>query len=153
MGYSKCTRRRCNSRRQLLDCLARGVAKLVQPLPIQSPVEGGTDSSTGQLKFDITHLVNQRFLGAFQPEIDQQKTRRRPTLIIVRITLTEPKTAFAGVILESSLARFKASMTAFNAEIAPSRPLGRWDPPSMVETRGSRERTARREGCEEGSEP
>ena len=74
-------------------------------------------------------------------------------MIIVRITLTEPKTALAGVILEISFARFKASMAIFNAEIAPSRPLGRWDLGSMVETGGNCERTVRREGCEEGSEP
>jgi hypothetical protein len=43
--------------------------------------------------------------------------RGRLTLIIARIALREPKTALAGVILESSFARFKTSMTAFNAEI------------------------------------
>ena len=55
-------------------------------------------------------------------------------MIIVRIALTEPKTALAGVILESSFARFKASMATFNAEIMLSRPLGRWGSASMVET-------------------
>ena len=57
-------------------------------------------------------------------------------LIAERITLTEPKTALAGVILESSFARFKASINAFSAEIVLSRPLGRWDLASMVGTRG-----------------
>ena len=57
--------------------------------------------------------------------------------------------AFAGGILEI-FARFKASVAAFNAEIAPSRPLGRWDLASMTKIRGSRERTVR---CEEGPEP
>jgi hypothetical protein len=85
--------------------------------------------------------------------IDQQKTRRKLTLIIARMTLTEPKTAFAGVILESSFARFKASMAAFNVEIVPSRPLGRWDSASMVETRGGGEGTVQRGGREEGLEP
>ena len=74
-------------------------------------------------------------------------------MIVVRITLTEPKTAPAGVILESSLARFKASIAVFNVEIAPSRPLGRWDLSSMVETRGNCERTVRCESYEEGPEP
>ena len=44
-------------------------------------------------------------------------------------------------------------MDAFNAEIVLSRPLGRWDLASMVETRGSCEGNVRGEGCEEGSEP
>ena len=125
---------RGNSRRQLPDCLAHGVVKLVQPLPVQSPVEDGTDFSTGQPEFDVIHLVDHRFLGSFRSVINQQKTRRRLTLIVVRITLTEPKTALAGVMLEISLARFKASMAAFNAETAPSRSLGLWDLASMVET-------------------
>ena len=131
----------CNSRRQLLDCLAHGTIEIIQPLPVQPPIEGGTDVSAGQPKFDVIHPVDHRVLGAFQSAIDQQKTRRKLTLIIRRITLTEPKMVLAGVILESSLARSKASMAAFNAEIAPSRPLGRWDSTSMVKTRGSRERT------------
>ena len=73
--------------------------------------------------------------------------------MVVRITPTEPKTALAGVTLESSFARFNASMDAFNTRIVPSRPLGRWDSASMVETRGSGEGTVQCEGCEEGSEP
>ena len=74
-------------------------------------------------------------------------------MIIERITLTEPKTALAGVILESSFARFKTSMDPFNAEIAPSRPFGRRDSISMAETRDGCERTVQREGLEEGLEP
>ena len=60
--------------------------------------------------------------------------------------------ALAGVMLESSFARPKASMAAFNAEIVLSRPLGRRNLASMVEIRDSRERRVRREGCE-GSKP
>ena len=75
------------------------------------------------------------------------------TLIIVRIKLTEPKTALAGVILETSLARFMASMAPFNVEIIPSRSLGCGESAFMVETRGSYERAVRREGPEEGPEP
>ena len=63
-------------------------------------------------------------------------------MISVRMMMTEPKTALAGGILEIFM-RFKASMAAFNAEIAPSRSLGRWDSASMVETRSSHERTLR----------
>jgi len=55
------------------------------------------------------------------------------TLTMVRITLTVPKTALAGVMLEISFARFMASMAAFNGERAPSRRSGRWDVVVMVE--------------------
>ena len=131
----------CNSRRQLVDCLAHGVVEIAQPLPVQSSVEGGTDVSTGQPKFDIICPVYHRVLGPFQSRIGQQKTGRKLTLIMTRVTLAEPKTASAGTMLETSLARSNASMTVFNAEIVPSLPLGRWDSTSMVETRGRRERT------------
>ena len=59
---------------------------------------------------------------------------RRLTLIIVRRTLTEPKTALAGVLLEISFARLKTSMKPFNAEVTSPRSLGCWDSVSMVET-------------------
>ena len=142
----------CNPRRQLVDCLAHGVIEIVHPLPAQSPVEGGTDASAGQPKFNVIHLVDHGVLGSFQPAF-KQKTRRELTLIIARITLTEPKTALAGVILETSFVRFKASMNAFNVKTVFSCPLGRWDSACMVETRGSGGGRVRREGYEEGSEP
>ena len=41
--------------------------------------------------------------------------------------LTEPKTAFAGVTLEISFARFRASMATFMVVRVLSRPLDRWD--------------------------
>jgi len=44
---------------------------------------------------------------------------------MVRRILTEPKTALAGVILETSFARFMVSMATFNEESVPSRPFGR----------------------------
>ena len=37
-----------------------------------------------------------------------------------------------GAILEDSLARFKALMAAFSAEMVPSRLLGLWDSVSMA---------------------
>jgi len=143
----------CNSRRQLVDCLAHRGVEIIQPLPTQSPIEGPTNISAGQPKFDIIRPVDQGVLVALHSTIDQHETRRKLTLIIVRIMLTEPKTALAGVILASSFAKFKASMAAFNAEIAPSRPFGRWDSAFMVETRGSGERIVQGEGREEGLEP
>jgi len=63
-------RRWCGSHRQLFDCLAHGVVELVQPLPAQSPVEGGADVSAGQPKFDVIHLVGHLVLGAFQTAFD-----------------------------------------------------------------------------------
>jgi len=65
----------------------------------------------------------------------------------------ESKTVLVCAIAEASFARFKASMAVFNAEIASSHSSGRLDPTSMVETRGSRERTVQRGGQEEGFEP
>ena len=76
-----------------------------------------------------------------------QKGKR--TLIVLRRVLTEPKTALAGVILESSLAISKVSMAIFNDEVAPSSPFDRWDLACIVETRGSRKKTPWRAGCEE----
>lgn len=67
--------------------------------------------------------------------------------------MTEAKAAFAGVTLETSLARFKASMVAFNNEMTPSRSFGRWDFFSMVRARGRCEMAALRKGGEEESEP
>jgi hypothetical protein len=52
---------------------------------------------------------------------------RKCTLTTVKVTLTELKTAFAGVTLEISFARFRPSMARFNAERVPSRPLGWWE--------------------------
>ena len=75
-----------------------------------------------------------------------------PTLIIVRRAPTEPKTAFAGVILEISFARFMASMATFSEEITPFRPFGRWDLASIVGAQGIRGRVMRYVGCDEGPE-
>ena len=41
-------------------------------------------------------------------DFGQQETGRKLTLIVERITLTEPKTILAGAIPEASFARFKA---------------------------------------------
>jgi len=57
---------------------------------------------------------------------------RKHTLISVRRVATEPKTALVGGIFEV-FAGLKSSMASFNAEMAPSRPLGRWELTSMVE--------------------
>ena len=69
------------------------------------------------------------------------RRRERCTLIIVRRMLTEPKTALAGVELETSFARFVTSMIAFSKERVLSSRFGRWDFGFMVENRGFCERT------------
>lgn len=56
--------------------------------------------------------------------IDKYGRSGEPTLIIVSIMLTEPKTAFAGVMLETSFARFKVSMATFSEESTLSRRFG-----------------------------
>ena len=55
---------------------------------------------------------------------------------MVRMTLTEPKAAFAGVMLQISFARFRVSMVTLNIEMVPPRPLGRWRFACMIEGRG-----------------
>jgi len=67
--------------------------------------------------------------------------------------LTVPKTALAGVMLETSFARFRASIAMFSEERAPSRPFGCWDLVAIIDVQGSWETVARREGCEEEFEP
>ena len=68
--------------------------------------------------------------------------------------LTELKTALAGAVAEAFSMRSKVSMAVFNTEmIASPCSLGRWDPTSMIETRGGRERTVQRGDHEGGLEP
>ena len=52
---------------------------------------------------------------------------------------TVPKAAFAGVTLETSLARLRPSMAIFNVERTPSRPFG-CGLSVMVEAQGSDEK-------------
>ena len=79
---------------------------------------------------------------------------RKPTLIIVRRTLTEPNAALAGVMLEISFARSMASMAAFNDERTPSsRRCDRRESASMVETRGRQENDAFQRAVREDTSP
>ena len=73
------------------------------------------------------------------------------TLTIARITLAEPKTAFAGVMLVTSFARLRTSINPFSVEMTPSLSSGRWDLACMVEASSSRKGTVRRKGCEKDS--
>ena len=71
----------------------------------------------------------------------------------MRRILTDPKTALAGVILETSFARFMASMAMFNEERVPFCSFGRWGLASIVGIQGGGENTVLRADCEEGSRP
>jgi len=51
-----------DSRRQLPDCFQHRVAEVAQRLPLQSPVQGGTDVGAGQPEFDVISLVDNRIL-------------------------------------------------------------------------------------------
>ena len=72
---------------------------------------------------------------------------------MVRRMLTEPETALAGVILESSSTRFSPSVATFSKERASSRPFGSLYFSAMAETQGGCEKVVRGEGCKEESEP
>ena len=67
-----------------------------------------------------------------------------PTRIMVRRALSEPKTAKAGVMLDSSFARFRPSTATFSEERTPSRHFGRWELSAMVETQSSCKKAVRR---------
>ena len=69
---------------------------------------------------------------------------RKFTRIIVRRMLAVPNAALAGIILETSFARFRASIATFSEEGTPSRPFGRWKLAVMGETQGSCKRAAQR---------
>ena len=73
------------------------------------------------------------------------------TLIIARRALTVPKTALAGVMLETSFARFIASMATFSEEIVPPRSFGRWDIASMIDAPNSSGCGGRCGRCDGGS--
>ena len=60
--------------------------------------------------------------------------------MIIARTPTKTKAAVAGVILETSFARFMASMAIFNNERTPSRPFHRWGSVFIPRTRGGREK-------------
>ena len=45
---TQCVHWWCNSHRELVDCINHRVVKVVQTVPPQSPVEGGTNTSAGQ---------------------------------------------------------------------------------------------------------
>ena len=68
-------------------------------------------------KVDIILLVGHRVLTKHELALVHRHRGRDDTLIIVRRALTEPKAAPAGVMLNISFARLRASVRTFNTEI------------------------------------
>ena len=131
------------SRRQLMNRIGHGLADLVQFLPVHPPIEGSAYIGAGQPELDVIGLVGHGVLVAciqnkYIVGRGRGRGRGRRTLIIVSRMLTDPKTALAGVTLDTSFARFIASMAVFNAERAPSCRFGWWEFESMAKTRGRR---------------
>ena len=62
---SRTDRRWAHSPRQLVNRRVHRVTKVFRQLPVQSPLEGGTDVSAGQREFDVVLLVGHRFLYIF----------------------------------------------------------------------------------------
>ena len=153
-GTSSVNHQNCVSlvdpRRQLIYRLVHRLTEIIEFLSIHPPVEGSADIGAAQPEFDVILFVDHRILDTCKSGVHHRRIGRKRTLTIVRRTLTEPKAAFAGVIPAISFARFRDSMATFNEERAPSRPFGRWEFVSIVGNRGSCEKVARREGCEEG---
>ena len=101
--------------------LAHGLIEVLQLFSVRSPIKGSTDVGAAQPKFDVIPFIDRGFLAEGWPEA--RRRRRKRTLIIVSRALAEPKTAPAGVMLESSFARFRATMAASNFEKTPFRPF------------------------------
>ena len=133
--------RQFGSRCQLIYCVAHRLAEIVQLLSVHSPVEGPTDIGAEQSDLDVIRFVDHRVLLCVSPEnLPAYEERTSRTLIMVRRMVTVPKTALAGVMLEISFARFRASMAILSEERTASRPFGRWDLVAIVGTRDSWEK-------------
>jgi hypothetical protein len=125
-----------NPHRQLGYRLTHRLAEVVQSLPVRSSIKGPTYIGAVEPELNKILFINHTLLVECQTEA--RRSRRKRTLIIVSRTLTEPKTALAGVMLDISFARFKVSIVTFSVERAPFRPFGRWEFAAIVEDRGSR---------------
>ena len=142
MSAAQNAHRGFNPRRQLVYRLAHGPTEVVQFLPVRSPIKSSADIGAIQPEFDVILVIDHRFLVEGEPEA--RRWGRNSTLTIVSRTLTDPKTAFAGVMLEVSFARFRDLMATANAEGTPSRPFGRWELVAIVDNRGDCEKAVRK---------
>ena len=104
-----------DSRCQLCDRLTHGLAEVVQLLRPHHPPKGFTYVGTGQPELDVCEVVGHGVLDPCKPEVHYRRVERC-TLIVVRRTLTEPKTALVGVVLEPSFAGFMALIASSNKE-------------------------------------
>ena len=68
---------------------------------------------------------------------------------MVSKALTNPKAAVAGVMLEISLARLRASIAKFSIERALSRPFCRWNVEAIIVFRGRAKAKVWQKSCEE----
>ena len=80
------------------------------------------------------------------------QTGGKLTLIIVRRMLAEPKRALAGVMLETSFARFRPSMAIPREERIRSRPFESLGSMTIVKTGGGRRKKTWHTGFEEKAE-
>lgn len=93
------------------------------PFPFRSSPDRALDRY--RCKFDRTRLANRRVLGLcmkMEDVVAEENTRCRPN----------QKRPWPVRYLSFFLARFKASMAMFNAEIVPPRSFGRWGFASIV---------------------
>ena len=127
--------RQSYSRSKLPNRLKYGLTDLTHSPSAHPPVKGFTYVGASQPELDIVCFIDHRVLATCKPWIYCWRRGGEHTLIIVRRTLTEPKTALAGVMLETSFARFMASMATFNAERIPSLGFCPWEFASIVESR------------------
>ena len=133
--------RQFNSHCQLAYRITHRATELIQSPPTHPPVKRFTNIGAAQPELNKVNFIDHRVLAGH--ESGTSRCERGCTLIIASRMLTELKTAFAGVMLETSFARFMASMAAFSVEMVLPRPFGRWGPASMVKTGGDCEKATR----------
>ena len=141
-----------NSRRQLFNRFAYGLTELIHSSSVHPPFECIAYIHAGPAEFDVVLFVEHRVLTHVNTE-HPVAGEEKPTLIIVRRILTEPKATLAGVKAVASFARFRTAIDALIEVRVLSRPFGRWGMAAIVETQGRGRRMALRVGCVVGSEP
>lgn len=126
----------------MFNCIQRRPAEFIQSLPIQSPFEGCAHFSTVQPKIDVGLFVSNGVLGGRESDVHCRMGER--TLIMAKRTLAESKATFAGAMLETSFALFKASMVPSNVDSGMmSLPFCRWNLGAIVEACSSCQRAVR----------
>jgi len=135
-----------NSRHQLLNRVVRGPTEFIQPSSVHPPFKSPTHVSAGQPELDTVGFVGHRILVRYEPGTNCRSGEKH-TLIIVKRTLTVPKTAGAGVMLVASFRMFMASMAVLSDEIVMSRRFCCWGVEDIVEAGCSCEGGVWQAGC------